>query len=214
MILMNDFHRMWQATRENVMAAVEEVGSSGWYILGKHVREFESALAAAWGVRYAVGTASGLDAIEIGLRALGCGPGEKVLTTPLSAFATTLAIVKTGATPVFADTDRFGLIDLDVCEVLLKKRTDIRYCVPVHLYGHPIDSGRLGRLRDQFGLAVIEDCAQSIGAASGTVGQASATSFYPTKNLGAIGDGGALLTSDPELRDKACALRDYGQTAK
>ena len=119
----------------------------------------------------------------------GCGPGDRVLTTPISAFATTLAIVKTGAVPVFVDTDDQGLIDLERCQELLKTRSDIRFFVPVHLYGFMLDAGELLRLRDEHGLLMVEDCAQSMTA----VGELAATSFYPTKNLGAMGDGGAIL---------------------
>lgn len=219
MILLNDFQRQWRDTRDDAMAAFEAVGASGWYILGKRVEGFEQALAAYWRLPHSVGVASGLDAIEIGLRALGCRPGDRVLTTPLSAFATTLAIVKLGAVPVFADCDAHGLLDLDACSRLFASRTDIRLLVPVHLYGHALDPGHLAQLRDRFQLRIVEDCAQSIGAIrggapTGLVGQAAATSFYPTKNLGALGDGGALLTADPNIAAAARRLRDYGQSAK
>jgi len=192
---------------------------SGWYVLGQEVRALEEILAARWGLKHAVGVASGLDAIEVSLRALGCGPGDRVLTTPVSAFATTLAIVKLGAVPVFADTDECGLIDLDRCRDILRLRGDIRFFVPVHLYGHALDSGKLRGLRQEFGLQIVEDCAQSVearfrGEPTGTAGQAAATSFYPTKNLGAMGDGGAILTNDAELAGRVRALRDYGQSAK
>ena len=219
MILMNDFRRQWQDTREDVLAAVDAVGGSGWYITGKELQEFERALAAAWRLPWCAGVASGLDAIEISLRALGCAPQARVLTTPLSAFATTLAIVKTGAVPVFVDTDAFGLLDLDACEHLLERRPDIRFLVPVHLYGNALDLARLRLLQQRFGLAIVEDCAQSIlathgGAMTGTVGQLAATSFYPTKNLGAMGDGGAVLATDEKLCQLVRALRDYGQSGK
>ncbi len=219
MILMNDFRRQWQETRDDVLRAVATVGESGWYITGAELREFERALAAAWTLPYCAGMASGLDAIEISLRALGCKPQDRVLTTPLSAFATTLAIVKLGAIPVFVDTDRFGLIDLERSGQTLARRADIRFMVPVHLYGNALDLERLRELKERFGLAVVEDCAQSIGALhngamTGTVGQVAATSFYPTKNLGAMGDGGAILTRDETLWRLAHALRDYGQSAR
>ena len=108
-ILANDFQRQWSEIGADVVAAIESVGRSGWYVLGEEVRLFERELANYWGLGHAVGVASGLDSIEIGLRILGCGPGDRVLTTPLSAFATTLAIVKLGAVPVFVDTDERGL---------------------------------------------------------------------------------------------------------
>ncbi len=219
MIGSNDFGRQWEDIREEAAAAFLKVGQRGWYILGSEVREFEVALAEYWGTRHAIGVASGLDALEISLKILGCRPGDLVLTTPLSAFATTLAILKLGAVPVFLDTDGRGLIDLDRCRDLLRRRPDIRFFVPVHLYGHALDMAGLRRLREEFDLNVVEDCAQSIGArfrgeATGTVGQLAATSFYPTKNLGALGDGGAILTDGPEWRVRAAALRDYGQSSK
>ncbi len=219
MIRANDFRRQWADLRDDALAAFEKVGAGGWYILGEEVRGFEAALASYWGFPHAAGVASGLDAIEISLRALGCKPGDRVLTTPLSAFATTLAIVKIGAVPVFVDTDATGLIDLERCHDLLRKRSDIRFFVPVHLYGFALDPSALRRLRDEHGCMVVEDCAQSIGAQfhgepTGLVGQLAATSFYPTKNLGAMGDGGAILTDDAALDARVRALRDYGQTAK
>ena len=219
MILANDFHRQWKDIQDDALGAVRRVGESGWYVLGEEVRGFEAALASFWGRQHAIGVASGLDAIEISLRVLGCQAGDHVLTTPLSAFATTLAILKLGAVPVFVDTDEHGLLNLDRCRDLLWRRPDIRYCVPVHLYGHALDVGGLRRLREEFGLHLVEDCAQSIGArfrgeATGTAGQLAAVSFYPTKNLGALGDGGAILTDSQEQQKEAAALRDYGQSAK
>jgi dTDP-4-amino-4,6-dideoxygalactose transaminase len=218
MILLNDFQRQWADTRAEVMEAVERVGASGWYILGRGVESFERALAPVFDRPHAVGCASGLDAIEIGLRALGLRPGDRVLTTPLTAFATTLAIVRAGGVPVFADVDDRGLVDLGLCEHLLAGG-GIRFFVPVHLYGQSLDLDRLADLRDRFQLAVVEDCAQSIRArwgavAAGSVGQVAATSFYPTKNLGALGDGGAVVTGDPELARRCASLRHYGQTTR
>ena len=218
-VLANDFRRQWEDLRSGYISALDDVGRSGWYVLGEEVREFESSLAAWWGTEYAVGVASGLDAIEIGLRVLGCQAGDRVLTTPLTAFATTLAILKLGAVPVFVDTDERGLIDLGLCRELLEARRDICYFVPVHLYGHCLDLDALSELRESYGVKIVEDCAQSIGASfggkpTGSAGDLAATSFYPTKNLGALGDGGALLTNDADLRTQASALRDYGQSAK
>ena len=219
MILLNDFKRQWADTRGEVLAALTSVGESGWYVLGGEVQLFEEALAAAWGVEHCVGVASGLDAIEMALRAAGCRAGDRVLTTPVSAFATTLAILKLGAIPVFAEVDEGGQIDLGGCEALLADRSDIRFLVPVHLYGQPLDPAALGALRDRRGVTIVEDCAQSIlarrdGRPTGTLGVAAATSFYPTKNLGALGDGGAILTNDAGLATIVRQLRDYGQAAK
>ncbi len=219
MVAANDFRRQWDDVRDDALAAMERVGASGWYILGQEVAKFETELATLWQIEHAVGVANGTDAIELALRAVGCGPGDRVLTTPLSAFATTLAILKVGAIPVFADTDERGLIDLDRCREVLAARPEIRFFVPVHLYGHVLDLNRLGMLRDEFGLRIVEDCAQSAGAQmhgthTGGAGQIAATSFYPTKNLGAMGDGGAVLTNDPALAERVRVLRSYGETAR
>ncbi len=221
-VLLNDFRTQWKHTRDEVLSAVSRVGESGWLILGEEVRAFEQDLATYCGTTHAVGTANGLDALEIALRCVGVKPGDAVLTTPLSAFATTLAIVRMGARPLFVDVDPSGLIDLDRVESALEQRktiSKIAAIVPVHLYGHAVDVQRLRDLRERYGVAVIEDCAQAIGARSGAlaVGEASSvwpTSFYPTKNLGAMGDAGALLTSDENIAKQARALRDYGSSAK
>jgi dTDP-3-amino-3,4,6-trideoxy-alpha-D-glucose transaminase len=218
-VLLNDFKRQWAAIGQDVLAAVSRVGESGWYVLGEEVNCFEQELATYWTLRHATGVANGMDALEISLRILGCNPGDRVLTTPLSAFATTLAIVKLGAIPVFVDTDERGLINLDRCEELLSSRPDIRFFVPVHLYGHALDLEVLADLRHRFGLKIVEDCAQSAGAKfrganTGTAGQLAATSFYPTKNLGAMGDGGAILTNETAFDTQARVLRFYGETSR
>lgn len=218
-IAMNDFHAQWCHLGAKVHAAVERVGSSGWYILGGEVARFETELDAWWGIGHAVGCASGLDALEIGLRAIGVGAGDRVLTTPLSAFATTLAILRCGAVPVFVDTDDRGLMSLDAAAGVLSTDPLIRCLLPVHLYGHALNLDRLEELKRSFRVSVLEDCAQSIGATwrgrpVGSVGDAAAVSFYPTKNLGCLGDGGAVLTGNPEIARKARVLRDYGQSAK
>lgn len=210
---MNDFRRQWADVGGDVMRAVAAAGESGWYILGEQVRSFERNLAAYWGTRHAIGVASGLDAIEIALKASGLRAGDKVLTTPMSAFATTMAIVRQGGIPVYCDTDERGLIDLDEAREALRAFPEIRFFVPVHLYGFAIDPGKLTTFIEEFSLTCIEDCAQSIGATALT-GRAAATSFYPTKNLGAMGDGGAVLTNDEDLAKKIRLLRDYGQSAK
>ena len=217
-ILQNDFKRQWAATSHAVLGAVQRVGASGWYILGQEVEAFERTLASAWRMVYAVGTANGMDAIELGLRCLKLKAGDKVLTTPLSAFATTLAIIRAGGRPVFVDVDENGLIDLAQCRDILRRDSSIRFFVPVHLYGLPLDLNELWKLKEEFNLQVIEDCAQAIGASwdrvpVGTAGQVAATSFYPTKNLGALGDGGALLTNDETINEKARCLRNYGQSS-
>lgn len=216
---MNNFHEQWKMLRETTLNAIDRVGQSGWMILGNEVTEFENELSHLWQLPYAVGCANGLDAIEIALRCCGLQTGEKVLTTPLSAFATTLAIIRAGGIPVFADVDSTGLIDISQCKKILQQNNDIRFFVPVHLYGHAISYHALAELKSQFKLHIIEDCAQAIGATSagkmvGTAGGIAATSFYPTKNLGCMGDGGAILMQDIEVYQQAKCLRDYGQTTK
>lgn len=215
----NDFVRQWQDIRDDALDAVDRVGRSGWLVLGEEVRTFEEELAAWWGVPFVVGVASGLDALEIGLRCAGVSLGDRVLTTPLTAFATTLAIVRAGAEPVWCDVDESGGLDLERAAEALAEDPRIRAILPVHLYGHPLDAAALGRLADQYEVALVEDCAQSAGAVrdqapTGAVGAVSGTSFYPTKNLGALGDGGALLTADPDLAERARSLRDYGQKSR
>lgn len=217
MISQNDFQRRWLAIEQPVLNAVRRVGKSGRYILGEQVQAFEAALAKGWGIEHAVGVANGMDAIEIGLRCLGLCHSDKVLTTPLSAFATTLAIIRSGGVPVFVDVDEGGGIDLGQCRELLERDPEIRHFVPVHLYGYALDMNELKKLKEDFDLSIMEDCAQAIGASHsdvsvGTVGQVAATSFYPTKNLGALGDGGAVLTNDEEVAANARVLRNYGQS--
>jgi dTDP-4-amino-4,6-dideoxygalactose transaminase len=215
----NDFTRQWLDIRADALEAVDRVGNSGWLVLGEEVRAFECELAEWWGVPHAVGVASGLDALEIALRCAGVRVGDRVLTTPLTAFATTLAILRVGAQPVWCDVDASGGLDLEQADVTLRSDPTIRALLPVHLYGHPQDPVGLQRLRDEHGVALVEDCAQSAGAErdgwpTGLVGDAAGTSLYPTKNIGAMGDGGVLLTRDAEVAERARRLRDYGQRAR
>lgn len=214
-----DFKAMWSQNHDAYLAAVERVGTSGWLILGREVETFERDLAGYWGLSHAVGVANGLDALEIAFRCEGMKPGDRVITTPLSAFATTLALLRVGAVPVFVDVDESGLLDLSQAEAAMALAPAPRFIVPVHLFGHAMDVKALSQFAQRHDLRVIEDCAQAIGAKSGgkPVGSASrvcATSFYPTKNLGAFGDAGALLTTDTAMRDHARRLRDYGQSDK
>lgn len=212
----NDFTRQWKDVRDDCMAAVDRVGASGWLILGEEVERFEREIADWWGLPYAIGVASGLDAIEIALRCAGVKPGNRILTTPLSAFATTLAIVRAGAVPLWCDVDESGCMDLREAERALAADPRIHGIVPVHLYGHPLDPTGLETLARNHEVVVVEDCAQSAGASrdgrpTGSAGVAAATSFYPTKNLGAMGDGGLVLTADEELARRAREMRNYGQ---
>jgi dTDP-3-amino-3,4,6-trideoxy-alpha-D-glucose transaminase len=219
-VALNDFRTQWHDIRSAALSAIDAVGNSGRLILGERVRQFEETLATYAAVKHAIGCASGLDAIEISLRVLGLKPGDRVLTTPLSAFATTLAVLRAGGIPVFMDVDDSGLLDLKAAEeVLSGAKKPINFLLPVHLFGHAIELQRLAALKKHFGFHLVEDCAQAIGAQSegipvGTVGDMSAISFYPTKNLGCMGDGGAIFTADEGFAAGSRALRDYGQTGK
>ena len=218
-IFANDFRALWREIGADAQAALRRVGESGWFVLGTEVMEFEKALATFWGMREAIGCGNGMDAIELSLRAAGLPPGQRVLTTPLSAFATTLAILRAGGVPVFGDVDATGALDLRLARKQFEAHPDLRWMVPVHLFGQCMDLTELAALRDAFGLKIIEDCAQSIGATwknqpCGSVGLTAATSFYPTKNLGTMGDGGAILTNDPALVSAARQWLNYGQSEK
>ena len=144
MMVQNDFARQWKTIEPSVIEAVQRVGSSGWYILGQEVNQFEKALARHWGMAHAVGVGNGMDALEIGLRCLDLRPVENVLTTPFS----TLAILRAGGTPVFVDVDDNGNIDLHQCRDVLTGDSSIRFLVPVHLYGNPCDLEKLAALSE------------------------------------------------------------------
>jgi len=199
-----------------VRAAIERVVSGGWFVLGPEVEAFESEFAAACGAAHAVGTGNGTDALALILRALDIGPGDEVITTPLSAAYTALAIMMAGARPVFADIDPRRLtIDPDAIESAVTSRT--RAILPVHLYGQAADMAAIERIASRHALAVVEDCCQAhlataTGRAVGTIGVAGAFSFYPTKNLGALGDGGAVVTNDHALAARIKRLGNGGQT--
>ncbi len=196
--------------------AVRRVLASGWYILGPELAAFEDEFAAWHGVRHAVGVANGTDAVELALRALGIGPGDEVVTVAHTAMATVCAVERTGATPVLVDIDPATFtMDPAAASAALTPRT--RAIVPVHLYGHPADLTALGDLAARHRLALVEDCAQAHGARwngrlAGTFGHLAAFSFYPTKNLGALGDAGAVITDDPQLAARLRRLRNYGQS--
>jgi dTDP-4-amino-4,6-dideoxygalactose transaminase len=199
------------AHQSEIDAAIARVLCGGHYILGGEVAAFEGEFAEYLGAASAVGVASGTDALTIALRACGIGPRDRVATVSHTAVATVAAIELAGAIPVLVDIDLATYtIDCDALETV-----DARAIVPVHLYGHPADMPRIMEIARRRGMRVIEDCAQSHGASiqgrkTGTWGDAAAFSFYPTKNLGAIGDGGAVVTNDPEIAERARRLREYG----
>jgi dTDP-4-amino-4,6-dideoxygalactose transaminase len=201
-----------------VRAAIDRVVASGWFVLGPEVEAFESEFAAASQVPYAVGVGTGTDAITLVLRALDIGPGDEVITSPLSAAYSALAVMMAGARPVFADIDPDRLtLDPRAVEAAITPRT--RALLPVHLYGQAADMRPLEAIAAAYRLAIVEDAAQAQlatadGRPVGTIGVAAATSFYPTKNLGALGDGGAVLTRDAELAARVKRLRNGGQTSR
>jgi dTDP-3-amino-3,4,6-trideoxy-alpha-D-glucose transaminase len=198
-----------------VQNAIARVLESGWFVLGPEVEAFEHEFAAASGAPYAIGTGNGTDAIALILRALGIGHGDEVITSPLSAAYTALGILMTGARPVFADIDPQRLtIDPEAAARAITSKTAA--LLPVHLYGQPADMHALAALAQRTGLALIEDCCQAHlatcgGQAIGTFGSGGAFSFYPTKNLGALGDGGAVVTRDAVLAERVMRLRNGGQ---
>jgi dTDP-4-amino-4,6-dideoxygalactose transaminase len=218
MVLMNDFKAEPEELILRQAAAAERVIRSGWYILGKELQAFEARWAERCGTPHALGVGNGMDALEIGMSALGIGPGDEVITTPMTAFASTLAILRAGATPVFADIDpRTAILDPVSAARCVTPRT--KAVLLVHLYGGCADMDAWTRFCRERNLLLIEDCAQAHltawnGRKAGTYGAFGAFSFYPTKNLGAIGDGGMIVTGDAGLAEKIRMLRNYGQSQR
>ena len=206
------------ADAADVRAAIDRVVSRGWFVLGPELEAFEAEFAAASGAAHAVGVGTGTDALALSLMALGIGAGDEVITSPLSAAYSALAIMMAGARPVFADIDPERLtISPDLVERAITPKT--RAILPVHLYGQPADMTALAEVAARRGLLLIEDCCQAhlataAGTPVGTWGAAGAFSFYPTKNLGALGDAGAVITNDADLAAKLRRLRNGGQTSR
>jgi dTDP-4-amino-4,6-dideoxygalactose transaminase len=217
-ILPADPKASYLAARAEIDAAIQRVMQSGRYILGPELEAFEKEFAAWLGVAGAVGVANGTDALELALQAAGIGPGDKVVTVANTVTATVSAIGANGATPVFVDIDPGTmLLNLDALEKLLTEMRDprIKAVIPVHLYGQAVDMPRLMQLAEKHRLIVIEDSAQAHGSTvggrkAGSWGHLAAFSFYPTKNLGAFGDAGAVAGSDPALLEQVRLLRQYG----
>ncbi|KMS84044.1 DegT/DnrJ/EryC1/StrS family aminotransferase [Prauserella rugosa] len=209
-----DYLNEYRDEREDILDAVETVFSSGRLVLGESVSSFEREFAEYHGTAHCVGVDNGTNAVALGLRALGVGPGDEVITVSNTAAPTVVAIDAVGATPVFVDVDESTyLMDTGQVADAITDRT--RCLLPVHLYGQCVDMQPLRRLADTHGLVVLEDCAQAHGArAAGTVagsmGDAAAFSFYPTKVLGAYGDGGAVLTGRDDVDAALRRLRYYG----
>ena len=202
------------------MTEITRVVDSQKFILGDDVKAFEAAVASYCATKYAVGCASGSDALFLALLAAGIGPGDKVLTTPYTFFATVGAICRAGATPVFADIepDNFNLSTDGVLQAV-STYSDIRAILPVHLFGACADMDPINRIAAERNMVVIEDAAQSIGSEykgrrAGALGHMACFSFFPSKNLGAFGDGGLVTTNDPSLAEKLSALRVHGSRRK
>jgi dTDP-4-amino-4,6-dideoxygalactose transaminase len=199
-----------------VRAAIDRVLRSGWFVLGPEVEAFEAEFAAASGVSYAIGVANGTDALALALRAIGIGRGDEVIVPAMTAAYSGLAVLMAGATPVFADVEPERLsLDPRACAAAVGPRTAA--IMPVHLFGQPADLSPLRAIASRHSLALVEDCCQAhlatcAGVPVGTSGAAGAFSFYPTKNLGALGDGGAVITTDPALADRLRRLRNGGQS--
>ncbi len=214
MIPFIDLTRQHAALREDLLAAAARVLDSSQFVLGGEGRALEAELAALCGAHHAVGVASGTDALRLSLTALGVGPGDEVLTPAFSFVASASTIVMAGATPVFVDIDP-ATYTLDVASAERAVTPRTRAIVPVHLYGHPASMDRVQTLARAHGLAVVEDAAQAVGATwagrpVGAWGDVAALSFYPTKNLGACGDGGMILTNRDDVAEHLRRLRHHG----
>jgi dTDP-4-amino-4,6-dideoxygalactose transaminase len=215
-IAFNELRSQYASIREEIDAAIARVLERGWFILGPEVEAFEAEFAAYCGARYGIGVGSGTEALHLALWACGVGPGDEVITVAHTAVPTINAISLTGARPVFVDVDPTTYtMDPAAAAAAVTPRT--RALLPVHLYGHPADMAPLRELAERHGLWLIEDAAQAHGARYrgarvGTLGHLAAFSFYPTKNLGAYGDGGMVVTNDATLAERVRRLRNYGQS--
>lgn len=213
-----DLATQYRSIQPEIDAAIAAVLKRGDFILGQDVRLFEQEFAAYCGTAHCLGVASGTDALRLAIQACGIGRGDEVITTAHTFIATVLAIAEAGATPVLVDCDpEFGLIDVSKIEAALTPRT--KAILPVHLYGQPADMDPILEIARRHNLAVIEDACQAHGALykgqrCGSLGDIAAFSFYPGKNLGAYGDGGAVTTNRADLADKVTLLRNYGQRVK
>ena len=213
-----DLGRLHQSIREPLDAAYRRVVDSGWFIMGPELEAFEAEFAQYCKVKHCIGVGNGLEALHLLLRAYGIGPGDEVIVPSNTFIATWLAVTQCGATPVPVEPNTHTHnIDPLLISNAITSRT--RAIIPVHLYGQPADMDPINEIASKHGLIVIEDAAQAQGARykgrrAGSLGHAAATSFYPGKNLGALGDGGAVLTSDDVIAEKVKQLRNYGSTVK
>ncbi|HEY9808381.1 MAG TPA: DegT/DnrJ/EryC1/StrS family aminotransferase [Halomicronema sp.] len=213
-----DLAQQYQTISSEVGQAVLELLASGRYIGGPVVAEFEQQFGEFVGVSECIACNSGTDALYLALRALDIGPGDEVITTSFTFFATAEVISAVGATPVFVDIDKHTYnLDLDAVAAACTEKT--KAIIPVHLFGQPVDMTRLTEIAGRYNLAVIEDCAQATGAVwqgrrVGSIGHIGCFSFFPTKNLGACGDGGAVTTNDPAIAARVRVLKEHGQSKR
>ncbi|MGA1796516.1 MAG: DegT/DnrJ/EryC1/StrS family aminotransferase [bacterium] len=217
-----DLQGQYLTIKEEIDEAMAGVLARGWYVLGDEVRSFEHEFAAYCGAGYAVGVGSGTDAIMLALLACGIAPGDEVITVPNTAVPTVAAIIAAQARPVFVDVDpdtrTMDPMKLEIC-LATRRSSKVRAVIPVHLYGHPADMTPILDIARRYGLRVIEDACQAHGAEyrsvkAGTLGDAGCFSFYPTKNLGAYGDGGMVTVHDENLAERLRMLRNYGEREK
>ncbi|MBD3366921.1 MAG: aminotransferase class V-fold PLP-dependent enzyme [Candidatus Eisenbacteria bacterium] len=213
-----DLKRQYQVIKDDVDAAIREVVESQIFIKGPKVKELEERIADYCGTKRAVGCASGTDAILLSLMALDVGPGDEVITTPYTFFATGGSIARVGATPVFVDIEP-ATYNLDPEKIAERITPKTKAILPVHLYGQCVDMDPVLELAREHGLAVVEDAAQAIGAEyrgrrAGSMGHTGCFSFFPSKNLGGYGDGGMVTTNDEDLADRLVSLREHGQSDK
>jgi len=209
-----DLKAQYKPIEDEINEAIQEVIQSGQFILGSEVEAFESEVAAYCGIKYAIGVASGTDALQLALLACGIKPGDEVITTPFTFIATAETIAKCGATPVFADIDP-KTYNVDPAELESKISPKTKAILPVHLYGQPVDMSPVLELARKYNLRVIEDCAQTLGAEYrgkkvSSLGDAGCLSFFPSKVLGAYGDGGMIVTNNSDIAERAKMLRNHG----
>ena len=213
-LAINDLGRHYATTRKDVEAAISKVLASGWFVLGPHVRDFEQAFARYCGVSECVGVANGTDAIELALRGLGLAPGDKVVVAANAGMYATVAMMTLGCRPVFVDVHAGSML-MDATALRAVDDPGVRAVIVTHLYGRLADMEEITTICAQRGWPLIEDCAQAHGASrdgrrAGSFGHAATFSFYPTKNLGALGDGGAITTQSTEFAQKLRQLSQYG----
>jgi dTDP-4-amino-4,6-dideoxygalactose transaminase len=213
-----DLHTQYQSLREEVVQALQDVADSTLYVLGPKVAEFERAFAEYVGARHCVGVNSGTSALHLALICAGVGKGDEVITVPMTFIATSWAVSYVGADPVFVDVDPATYtMDVDLVEKQITRKT--KALLPVHLYGQPADMAPLQELSRSYGIPIIEDAAQAHGARyrgrpAGSMGLCGCFSFYPGKNLGAYGEGGAVVTDDDDIAARLRALRDHAQSSR